>query len=98
MGDPFEAHDNNHSVFDNYIHEPCYLIGVIAGSMTSSNRTDMVDGYPTGEVTRLFQAFMPYQFFLMLLYVLSIVAMIIVARRADYPTALLKPYRRGEKL
>lgn len=43
-------------------------------------------------------AFIPYQFFLMLPYVLSIVAMIIVARRAEYPQALLKPYRRGERL
>lgn len=43
-------------------------------------------------------AYIPYQFFLMLPYVLSIVAMIIVARRAEYPKALLKPYRRGERL
>ena len=43
-------------------------------------------------------AYIPYQFFLMLPYVLSIVAMIIVARRAEYPKALLEPYRRGERL
>ena len=43
-------------------------------------------------------AYIPYQFFLMLPYVLSIVAMIVVARRAEYPKALLKPYRRGERL
>ena len=43
-------------------------------------------------------AYIPYQFFLMLPYALSIVAMIIVARRAEYPKALLKPYRRGERL
>lgn len=43
-------------------------------------------------------AFIPYQFFLMLPYVLSIIAMIVVARRAEYPKALLKPYRRGERL
>lgn len=43
-------------------------------------------------------AFIPYQFFLMLPYVLSIVAMVIVARRAEYPKALLKPYRRGERM
>lgn len=42
--------------------------------------------------------YIPYQFFLMLPYVLSIVAMVIVARRAQYPKALLKPYRRGERL
>lgn len=43
-------------------------------------------------------AFIPYQFFLMLPYVLSIVAMVVVARRAAYPKALLTPYRRGERL
>lgn len=43
-------------------------------------------------------AFIPYQFFLMIPYVLSIVAMIFVARRAEYPKALLKPWRKGERL
>lgn len=42
-------------------------------------------------------AFIPYQFFLMLPYILSIVAMVIVARKAQYPKALLQPYRKGER-
>jgi len=58
MGDPFEPHGDNFSVFDNYIHEPCYLMGIIAGSMTTSNKIGMVGGYPIGEVNRLFHAFM----------------------------------------
>ena len=58
MGDPFEPHGENFAVFDNYIHEPCYLMGLIAGSMTESNRIGMVGGYPIGEVNRLFHAFM----------------------------------------
>ena len=58
MGDPFEPHGDNFSVFDNYIHEPCYLMGMIAGSMTETNRIGMVGGYPIGEVNRLFHAFM----------------------------------------
>jgi len=58
MGDPFEPHGDNFSVFDNYIHEPCYLMGMIAGTMTTSNRIGMVGGYPIGEVNRLFHAFM----------------------------------------
>ncbi len=57
MGDPFKPHGNNFSVFDNYIHEPCYLMGIIAGSMTENNRLGMVGGYPIGEVNRLFHAF-----------------------------------------
>lgn len=58
MGDPFEPHGENFAVFDNYIHEPCYLMGMVAGSMTASNRIGMVGGYPIGEVNRLFNAFM----------------------------------------
>lgn len=41
---------------------------------------------------------LPYQFFLMLPYVLSIVAMVVMARRARYPRALLTPFRRGERI
>ncbi len=40
---------------------------------------------------------LPYQLYLMLPYVLSIVALVIVARRAAYPQALMKPYRKGER-
>jgi len=39
----------------------------------------------------------PYQLFLMAPYVLSIVALILVARRAEVPEALMTPYRRGER-
>ncbi len=42
-------------------------------------------------------AVLPYQFYLMLPYVLSIVALVLVARRATYPQALMKPYRKGER-
>jgi simple sugar transport system permease protein len=39
----------------------------------------------------------PYQFYLMLPYAMAIVALVVVARRAAYPQALMKPYRRGER-
>ena len=39
----------------------------------------------------------PYQIYLMLPYVLSILALVLVARRAAYPQALMKPYRKGER-
>ena len=58
MGDPFKPHGDNFSVFDNYIHEPCYLMGIIAGHMTKANKIGMVGGYAIGEVNRLFHAFM----------------------------------------
>lgn len=57
MGDPFKPHGKNFAVFDNYIHEPCYLMGIIAGSMTKTNKIGMVGGYAIGEVNRLFHAF-----------------------------------------
>ncbi len=42
-------------------------------------------------------ALFPYQVYLMLPYLLSIAALILVARNASYPQALLKPYRKGER-
>ena len=39
----------------------------------------------------------PYQVFLMMPYVLSILALIVVARRATYPKALMVPYQKGER-
>lgn len=39
----------------------------------------------------------PYQVWLMLPFVMSIVALILVSRRAAYPQALMKPWRRGER-
>ena len=39
----------------------------------------------------------PYQFYLMLPYVISIAALILLSKRASYPKALLVPYRRGER-
>lgn len=39
----------------------------------------------------------PYQVFLMMPYVLSIAALVIVARRATYPKALMVPYQKGER-
>jgi general nucleoside transport system permease protein len=42
-------------------------------------------------------AVLPYQLYLMLPYVLSILALVLVARKASYPQALMKPYRKGER-
>ena len=48
----------NFSVFDNYIQEPAYLSGMIAGGMTKSNKIGLVGGFPIPEVNRLMHAFM----------------------------------------
>ena len=39
----------------------------------------------------------PYQLFLMLPFILSIIALIVTSRRAAYPRALMIPYRKGER-
>ena len=43
------------------------------------------------------EGWLPYQFYLMLPYLLSILALVLVARKAAYPQALMKPYRKGER-
>ena len=54
------------------------------------------DAYQLRLQTILGKAF-PYQLFLMIPYVLSIVALIAMARRARVPQALMVPYRKGER-
>jgi basic membrane protein A and related proteins len=58
MGSSGKPQAPNFAVFDNYIQEPAYLTGMIAGGMTKSNRIGMVGGYPIPEVNRLMHAFM----------------------------------------
>jgi len=58
MGSSGKPQAPNFSVFDNYIQEPAYLTGMIAGGMTRSNKIGMVGGYPIPEVNRLMNAFM----------------------------------------
>ena len=47
----------NFSVFDNWIHEPAYLAGMLAGGLTKSNTLGVVGGYPVPEVNRIVNAF-----------------------------------------
>lgn len=47
----------NVSVFDNWIHEPAYLCGMLAGGLTKTNTIGVVGGYPVPEVNRLVNAF-----------------------------------------
>ncbi len=47
----------NFSVFDNWIHEPAYLAGMIAGGVTESNVIGVVGGNPVPEVNRIVNAF-----------------------------------------
>jgi basic membrane protein A len=53
-GGPVEP---NFSVFDNWIHEPGYLSGMLAGELTESDVVGIVGGFPVPEVNRIVNAF-----------------------------------------
>ncbi|URI10416.1 BMP family protein [Aquincola tertiaricarbonis] len=57
MGSSGKPQAPNFSVFDNYIQEPAYLTGMIAGGMSKSGKIGLVGGYPIPEVNRLMNAF-----------------------------------------
>lgn len=44
-----------------------------------------------------FGAIVPYQVFLMLPFILSILALILMSRRAEVPAALMQPFNKGER-
>jgi len=58
MGSSFGPSGSNFSVFDDWIHEPSYLTGMVAGAATKSAVIGMVGGYAIPEVNRLMNAFM----------------------------------------
>ena len=47
----------NVAVFDNWIHDPAYLAGMLAGGTTKSNILGVVGGFPVPEVNRIVNAF-----------------------------------------
>ncbi|HET7677940.1 MAG TPA: BMP family protein, partial [Candidatus Limnocylindrales bacterium] len=49
--------DPNFSVFDNWIHEPAYLAGMLAGGLSKSGVIGIVGGHPVPEVNRISNAF-----------------------------------------
>jgi basic membrane lipoprotein Med (substrate-binding protein (PBP1-ABC) superfamily) len=49
--------DPNLSVFDNWIHEPAYLAGMLSGGLTKSNVLGVVGGFPVPEVNRITNAY-----------------------------------------
>ena len=58
IGSSFGPSGRNFAVFDNWIQEPAYLPGLVAGGMTKSGIIGLVGGYPIPEVNRLMHAFM----------------------------------------
>ena len=57
FGSEFGPVEPNYSVFDNWIHEPAYLCGIVAGMMTQTNLLGVVAAIPINEVNRLVNAF-----------------------------------------
>lgn len=47
----------NVAVFDNWIHEPAYLMGMLSGGLTKSNKLGVVGAMPVPEVNRLVNAY-----------------------------------------
>ncbi len=47
----------NFAVFDNWIHEPGYLMGMYAGGLTKTDEIGIVGPYPVPEATRIINAF-----------------------------------------
>lgn len=58
MGSSLAPVEPNFATFDNFIHEPSYLTGMIAGAKTATDKIGMVGGYAIPEVNRLMNAFM----------------------------------------
>src|SRR4030095_14772424 len=58
MGSSGKPQAPNFSVFDNYIQEPAYLSGMVAGGMTKTNKIGMGGGVTLPEGKRLRHAFM----------------------------------------
>jgi basic membrane protein A and related proteins len=57
MGSGQGPAEPNYAVFDNWIHEPAYLSGMIAGKMTKTNTVGSVAAMDIPEVDRLVNAF-----------------------------------------
>jgi basic membrane lipoprotein Med (substrate-binding protein (PBP1-ABC) superfamily) len=57
FGMPGGPANPNLSVFDNWIHEPAYLSGLIAGKLTENNKIGVVAAMPIPEVNRIVNGF-----------------------------------------
>jgi basic membrane protein A and related proteins len=58
MGSSLPPAEPNFATFDNFIHEPSYLTGIVAGLSTETDQIGMVGGFAIPEVNRLMNAFM----------------------------------------
>jgi basic membrane lipoprotein Med (substrate-binding protein (PBP1-ABC) superfamily) len=57
FGSGVDPAEPNMAVFDNWIHEPAYLCGMIAAGVSESGVIGVVGGFPVAEVNRIVNAF-----------------------------------------
>jgi basic membrane protein A and related proteins len=57
MGSGEAPVEPNYAVFDNWLQDPAYLAGMLAGGMTKSNTIGVVGGIPVPEINRIINAF-----------------------------------------
>jgi basic membrane lipoprotein Med (substrate-binding protein (PBP1-ABC) superfamily) len=57
MGSGEPPVEPNYAVFDNWLQDPAYLAGMMAGAMTKSNTVGVVGGIPVPEINRIINAF-----------------------------------------
>jgi basic membrane protein A and related proteins len=57
MGSGEAPVEPNYAVFDNWLQDPAYLAGMMAGAMTKSNTVGVVGGIPVPEINRIINAF-----------------------------------------
>ena len=72
------------------------LYSMVAASLIGAILFAAFDAYQV-RLQQISGGVVPYQVFLMMPYALSILALILVARRATYPKALMIPYQKGER-
>ncbi len=56
-GSEYSPTPPNFAVFDNWLHQPAFLAGIIAGKITKANKIGVVAAMPINEVNRIVNAF-----------------------------------------
>jgi len=56
-GSEYSPTPPNFAVFDNWLHQPAFLAGLIAGKITKTNKVGVVAAMPINEVNRIVNAF-----------------------------------------
>ena len=89
--------NNNNMVFASWRPGKA-LLGALLFAFFDALQLRLQQASGAAEAAQAWLGFVPpYQLYLALPYAMAIVALVLVARRAAYPQALMKPYRKGER-